>query len=226
MPDYVPTREGELLAWTSNLATKLVADPPGYGLDVQAAADYQAVQQAFAAAYALATDPATRTPVNIEDKTEEKQALIAATRPLVQTLQNWSGMTNGKRKDLGIPVRDNEPTPIGIPTEMPVLRVTEVSQRVLDLELLNQENEKRKPNGVRSAWLYTHVGADPSPDLTQWKFEGESTRSNPQIVFPESVAPGTEVWVTALWVNPTGKPGPACAPVKSYTGHDGLSQAA
>lgn len=226
MPDYVPTREGELLAWSNNIATKLVADPTAYGLEAKDATDYQLVQQAFAAAYALATDPATRTPVNIRDKTEKKQALIAATRPLVQTLQNWSGMTNGKRKDLDIPLRDNEPTPIGIPTEMPVLRVTEVSQRVLDLELLNQENEKRKPNGVRSAWLYTHVGADPSPDLTQWKFEGESTRSNPQIVFPESVAPGTEVWVTALWVNPTGKPGPACAPVKSYTGHDGLSQAA
>ena len=33
------------------------------------------------------------------------------------------------------------------------------------------------------------------------------------VLFPESVAPGTQVWLTAVWFNERKQMGPACAPV-------------
>ncbi|MFI4860201.1 MAG: hypothetical protein ACIAXF_05920 [Phycisphaerales bacterium JB063] len=80
--------------------------------------------------------------------------------------------------------------------------------------------------GVRAAWLYTHVGETPPQELKLWEFRGGSTKINPQIIFPDTVEPNTAVWVAALWVNPTDQPGPAGTPIKAYTTHTGLNQAA
>ncbi len=142
MPDYVPTREGELLAWTSNLATKLVADPPGYGLDVQAAADYQAVQQAFAAALTVALDPATRSPTNIQKKNTARGASIAETRKLVDIMQAWPGMTNAKRSELGISLRENTYTRATIPSSAPKVSVDSVSGRLFNIALRKDDSTR------------------------------------------------------------------------------------
>lgn len=226
MANYLPTREADLLGWSNNFATKLVGGPADYGITQADATNYQALQTAFAMTYAAATNPNTRNKPSIAAKNTAKQSMIEATRSLVQIIQYGPEITNMKREELDIPIRDNEPTPIGLPTEMPRLSVTRVTGAVLELEILNQENQRRKPAGVRTAWIYTYVGPAPSPDLKLWRFEGGSTRSNPTIEFPESVTAGTEVWITALWVNPTDQPGPACAPVKAHINFDGLNQAA
>lgn len=226
MSSYIPAKEAALLAFTSNLEAKLTAAPTDYGQTIESAAAYAAVQGAFATAYAVANDPATRTPLAIEDKDTKKKTMVEATRKLVQTLQNWPAMTDVKRTDLGIPLRDNEPTPIPPPKVMPRLEVMSVTGRLFELQLQDDKGEKRWPAGVKGANLFSHVGPNPPSDLTQWKFEGGVTRLNPQVVVPDTVAPSTEVWFTALWVNPKLQPGPACAPVQDYTNHSGLSQAA
>lgn len=226
MANYLPTTESALSAFCANLSSKLSDAPTDYGQTVESAAAYAAVYDTFAAAYAIATDPDTRTSPAVQTKNTAKRALIAATRPLVQTLQNWPGMTNSKREQLEIPLRDTEPTPIPMPGEMPRLEVMSVAGRLFEIQLMDEKGDKRWPAGVRAANLFSHVGPNPPGDLTQWKFEGGVTRLNPQVIVPESVAPGTEVYFTALWVNPRLQPGPACAPVMDYTNHSGLSQAA
>jgi hypothetical protein len=225
--NFIPSREADLLSWSNNLATKLIAAPTDYGIDAAAATAFGGVQGAFASAYATAIDPDTRTPSAIAIKNTAKKNLIAAVRPLVQTLQASPVMTDGKRELLQIPIRDNDPTPIGPPEVMPVLRVAAVNGRVLDLELRRQDGEtKQKPAGVRAAWLYSFVGDTPPVDLNDWHFRGGTTKSNPKLDFPITATPGTVVWVTALWVNPTDQPGPACAPVNARISYQGLSEAA
>lgn len=229
--NYIPTREPELVPWVNNLNEKLADEPGDYGQTADSIAPFVAAHGAFVAAYAKANDPSTRTSANIADKNTKKKAMLDAVRPLVQTIQNWPGMTNQKRDLLEIPVRDQDPTPIGPPEEMPILRVARVTGRVLDLEVRSvtpngNKETRRKPVGVRAVWLRTHVGENPPAVLDQWQFRGGSTKSNPQIVFGPEVAPGTPVWVTAQWVNPTDVPGPACAPVKAHISFQGLSEAA
>lgn len=224
--NFIPGKEADLLSFTANIATKVEANPPDFGVALDTATDYKNTQTAFAAAYALTLDPSTRNSPNIATKNAAKKTLIAATRSLVKQIQAWPGITDAKREELQITIPDTEPTPIGPPAEMPVLRIAAVRGRTLDIELRNTENKRPKPAGVKAANLFTWVGDNPPGDLKQWQFEGGTTKSDPTFTFPESVAPGTPVWVTALWINPTLQPGPACAPVKVHTNYDGLSQAA
>ena len=151
---------------------------------------------------------------------------MGETRRLVRLVQASPQIDDEKRVALGITVPDADPTPIGPPTAMPVLRIKSVSGRLFDLEVLNADGKRRKPAGVRGAWLYAHVGENPPTNLTAWQFKGGSTKYNPQVAFDESVAAGTVVYLTALWVNPKDQPGPACAPVKSHVNFAGLNQAA
>jgi hypothetical protein len=232
--NYIPSREADLLNWSQNLYDKLTVTPADFGLTAEQVAPFATAQEAFKADYAKVLDPATKTKVTVAAKNQSKKAMLTIVRPLVQTIQNWPGMTNAKRDELEITVPDREPSSIGAPEEMPVLRIASVNGRVLDLEVRRTDGTtKRKPAGVRAVWLRTFVGApgsDPAATppqvLDQYEFRGESTKSNPQIVFPPDVAPGTPVWVTAQWVNPTGQPGPACAPVKAHISFQGLSEAA
>ena len=225
--NYFPSREAELKNWVMNLNDKVSADAAGYGLTVEQATALGSAVGDFEVAYATATNPSTRTGPSIAAKKTAKKDMLAAIRPLVQTMQNWSGMTDEKRDLLGIPVRDVKPTPIGPPEEMPVLRVGSVVGRTLNLEVRRTDGKtRRKPSGVRAVWLRTYVGVTPPQVLGAYEFRGESTKSNPQVVFEPGVAPGTPVWVTAMWVNPTGVPGPACAPVKTHISFMGLDESA
>lgn len=225
--NYLPTREANLLGWLNNFKARIDLDFAAYGLSEVQKTDFTNATDAFDSAYAVANDPSTRTRANIQAKNTAKKAAIAQARQTVGICQAWPGMTDAKRDLLRITVRDTEPTLIGPPEVMPVLRVASVTGRVLDLELRRQDGTtKQKPVGVRAAWLYTFVGDTPPSDLNDWHFKGGTTKSNPQIVFPDTVAAGTAVWVTALWVNPTDQPGPACAPIKTHISYQGLSEAA
>ncbi|XAL99567.1 hypothetical protein OT109_18555 [Phycisphaeraceae bacterium D3-23] len=223
---FPPSREADIVAWALNFSTYTLADPVAYGLDATQATDFRALYIAYNTLYTECNDPGTRTPSKVTDKKAAKKALLADARRLIAIVQAFPGTTDGMRSDLNIRIRDYEPTPIPVPDEMPVLRVKSVQGFLFELSLRNQEDKKTKPEGARAAWLYTWVGDTPSPDLTQWQFKGETTRSDPQITLDQSVGAGTTVWFTALWVNPTGKPGPACAPVKAHINYDGLNQAA
>lgn len=228
--NYLPLRQGPLADYTKNLARVIGADPAAFGVSADRSTAYTALQNDYATKLSLAIEPETRTAASIERKDLAKKSLIKETRSLVRQVQEFPSLTDDQRRDLDIPIRDTEPTPINTPTEMPTLEVRSMTSHKADLLILNSENKRRKAPGARAAWLYTHTydpaGENPPTNLKQWRFEGESTRSNPQINFPEEIAPGTAVWVTALWVSPTGKPGPACAPVKTHINFQGLSQAA
>lgn len=224
---YIPSREPELLIWSQNLYDRLSVAPETYGVNADQVAPFATAQEAFAAAYAVTNNPVTRTRPAVEDKNTKKAAMILQARLLVSVLQGWPAMTDAKRDELRIPVRDTQPTPIGPPEEMPALRIAAVNGSVLDLEVRREDGEtKRKPDGVRAVRLYTFVGDDPPAQLTAWQFRGGSTKHNPQVTFEPEVVPGTKVWVTALWVNPTDQPGPACAPLQTRINYQGLNEAA
>lgn len=222
-----PVREAELVTWATQLSQHLNTTPGEFGTDLATAEAYDDVVGGFVTAYQTANNPPTRSKPFIEAKNVKKNFLVSESRKLIAVLQAWPGMTNEKRDILEIPRRGNEPTPIGPPTVMPVLRVASVEGNVINLELRRADGTTRsKPEGVRSARLFSFVGANPPSDLPAWTFDGGTTKSDPQITVPAGVAPGSVVWVAAMWVNPRDQPGPACAPVKTHTNFAGMNAAA
>jgi hypothetical protein len=140
-------------------------------------------------------------------------------RPLITIMQAFPAMTNEKRIELGLRVRDSGPTPINPPTEAPIAEIVSVMGRLVRGRVHSADTETRgKPQGVAACWLYSYIGAAPPADIAAWKFEGSSTRTSWEIEFPASVAAGSQFWLCAQWISPRNQPGPACSPITNFMG--------
>lgn len=200
------------------------ASPTTYGLTAEQATAYTTAQGAFLQAYQLANNPATRSPSNIETKDDAKAALIAETRKLVNIVQAYPGTTDTMRVDLGITVRDYDPTPVPVPGTSPTIDILSVDAWTVKLRLHNGDSTSRaKPAGVKGASLFSYVGGTPPVSVDDWKFEGSVTTTLTQVVFPDTVTPGTVVWITAFWFNPTAQSGPAATPVSTRINYGGMN---
>lgn len=224
--DFIPTQQQALAAWAANFLAQITTHTAACGLTLEQVTAYQTAQEAYGAALITATQAATRTKATIQAKDDYKAELVALTREYVQICQASPLMTDVIRADLQIPIRDKEPTPAPVPTEMPGLTVVSVIGRAVDIRLRNALGEKRWPDGAKMAWLFTHIGENPPADLKAWTFEAAVTRLNPILTLSPAATPGTKFWITALWVNPTGKAGPPCAPIFDFANHMSLNQAA
>ena len=132
---FLPKREADLVTWSTNLDTRLTADPLIYGLDIGQAAAYAALHGTFAAAFQAANEPSTRTPSAIQAKNDAKEALIEEARSLVNIIQAFPGTTNQMRTDLGITVPDTEPAPVPVPAWPPGIDIVSTYDRTVTLRL-------------------------------------------------------------------------------------------
>lgn len=220
---YLPNKDAELMAWALNFMSKISPSPEAFGLDEGQRTEYGTAYGAYASAYQVANDSATRTTASVQAKNSAKAALIKLTRELVDICQAWPEMTNDKRALLQITIRDNSSTPVPVPTQSPQLDVVSVQGRTVKVRLRNSENgERRKPAGVQGATIMSYVGPTIPSSLRDWTFEGNTTRVDLPVVFGESVPMGSKVWITAFWYNRRAESGPACSPVAAHVGFGGL----
>ncbi|MEM1012506.1 MAG: hypothetical protein AAGI46_09840 [Planctomycetota bacterium] len=86
-------------------------------------------------------------------------------------------------------------------------------------------SKRVKAPGTTQAWMYTFVGDEYPSDPAAWTFHGATTRYKHEIALPTSLPGGTQVWVTASWVNPRGMAGPPSMPVSAFTQYTGANTA-
>ena len=222
--NYLPAREAELVAWTGGFLSNITPAPEEYGLTAQQATDYRTTRDRFVALYDLVENPATRTPPNRTAKLDSKKILIRATRMLVDVAQAWPQMTDEKRRTLGITVRDRRPTPAPVPSGSPLLEV--YGQRGFDVvvRLKGEGAGRGRPANVAGASILTAVGDAPPATAEGWTFQGNTPLLMTTVQFPPTLAPGTKVWVTAVWFNRRLQTGAPAAPVSTrLSGAEGMA---
>lgn len=229
MPDYLPHREAELLAWSANWAAVTSMSPNTFGLTVEQTTDYQTLHDAFADAYAVTQGP-NRGPAATQTKNTAKDALIrgpGGIRQLVGIVQKFPGTTDTMRVQLNISVPDDEPTPIPPPSDAPEIDFISTGTRTIRIRFHNEHSLQRaKPEGVVGLTVFSFMGETPPLSLSDWKFEANSTKTLVDINPPAGVPSGTTMWITAFWRNPRDESGPACTPQSTVVQYGGLSQAA
>jgi hypothetical protein len=215
--DYIPSRESDFVTWSANFAAKIIVAPSTLGLVPAQAVGYGALNTAFAAAYATANDPATRSPSNIVAKNMAMEALKENARELARIIQAYPAITPEQISELGLTVRDSGGSPINPPADAPKMDIVSAVVRTVKIRLHDAANPTRrgKPEGVSGASIFSYVGATPPAEIAAWKFEGSTTRTVVDVEFDPSVASGATVWLTAFWFNPRSQSGPACAPVST-----------
>lgn len=215
--DYLPAREADLLNWSNNFDALITADPAAVGLDLAQATAFAALNATWAAAFATATDPSTRGPSATVAKLTAKDAMTENARFLAGIVQAAPGVTAQQIFDLGLTVRDTEPTPVPVPVSAPGIEIISSVGRAVRIRLRDVLNpdSRAKPDGVVSAAVMSFLGSDPPAptDMAAWTFEGVTTRTLTNINFDPTVPSGATAWLTAVWYNTTGESGPPTAPV-------------
>ncbi len=239
-PTFRPSREADLLAWSTNFNAKINATPTAYGLTAIQATAYTSLHAAFAAAFAAATNPNTNSKQTVAAKNQAKQALLTArngAKELVGVAQAFPSITNAQRAELGLRIPSTGPSPIPAPTSAPEFAVVSTFGRTVKIRLRDAENPDRrgKPDGTEGATILmyvgeaapdtSNVGTVPPSDPSSWVFLVNTSKTIVDLDIPANVAAGTKLWLTAFWFNARKQAGPAATP-QSARINDGLAQAA
>lgn len=213
----IPLKDSLLIPWGSNFDTKATANPATYSLTAAQALSFHTAYQAFVTAYnAISTAEAagTRSKLLTQNKDNAKATLLHVGRELYAFIQDSNTVTSGNKEDIGVVVRKTTPTPVPPPATAPKIDIESVSGNTVTIRLHEDGSNRRgKPAGVSGAAVYSFVGAAAPTEESEWNFEGITGKTEQNITFPGSVAPGARVWFTAFWFSNRKQHGPAATPV-------------
>jgi hypothetical protein len=223
---FLPAGDAALLAWSNNFNSLINATPTAYGLSAGLATAYGTLNTAYATSLA-ACDPGVRNKATVIAKNQARFNLKENAKLLANLVNGTASVTNAQKATLGLNIRA-VPSPIPAPSSAPGLDIGAVSGWTVKVKLHDSASSAKrgKPPGVSGAAVFSYVGATAPADISSWKFEGNTGRTNVEIVFPSTVAAGAQVWLTAFWFNGRKQSGPACAPVSTNIQGGSVSMAA
>lgn len=176
---YIPSSDAGFNSWITNFAALLTADPTAVGETAGTAAVVQADADAWAAAYALASDPSTRTTPTVAAKDNARVAAQNTARPVAMRINANSAVTDQQRADYGLTVRKTVPTPIPAPTSYPILGLRSATPGIQTLQYQDSDlgTGKAKPFGVTGVEIFRSVGTVAATDPAQATYYGTVTKS-------------------------------------------------
>lgn len=214
--DFLPDRQTELRACSQNFSQKISDSPATYGLTAAQAADYAALNDAYALALQTALRNSTRTPPAIAAKKDAMKALKAKARELARIIRANPEVTSFQRASLRLSLHkpDDRSPRVGRPKTSPEVLLSIADGFSVNVRLRERDGyHRRRPHGVLGATIFTFVGAAAPESLRDWQFHGLTTRTKTRITFTGKEAPGSRIWITAQWINPRLQRGPASRPV-------------
>jgi hypothetical protein len=215
--------DAQLATASTSFFKQINADPAVHGLSVENAADYGVLNSAYQAALSLAMDESTRTRVTVSSKNAARAALCDLAKVLGSSIRNTASVTNAQLLGLGLLPRAGRSV-VERPTVAPVVDCVAVIGRTVKVRLrVMNANRRGKPEGVALATIFSCVGDQPASDIANWKYEGVTSKVVMDVTFPDSVAGGSQVWITATWANSRGQAGPMANPAATYVAGGGVS---
>jgi len=201
--------------------------PEDFSLTAQQAANYSTLFTSFAALYQKCQTTTQRTPQNIDLKKTAKESLIAETRTLAAQIRSSTTVTDANKIALGLNLGTNEPSPVPTPMTPPTIDIKGAIGRTVTIRLHDAENPSRRgrPYNATGALIYSAVGDQSPQSLDEWTFQGVTGKTTVDVDFPETVAGGSQVSITAAWVGTRSDPRDAAQAIPARI-PGGLSQAA
>ena len=208
--DFFPRREVDVLNWTARFREGIAAGPGEFGLSLEQVAEYEAVQESFAARYRTANEPATRTPVAVVAKNTALQALEALTRRLAGIVRSRPEVSDTARVSLGLPARPRRRQVRPPVEEAPLVRTEPTGGGVVRVRLIERGSGRaRRPVNAAGARVYGFVGESPPAEGSAWRMMGQTSSAETRVSFGAAWPPGTKMWFFARWVDGRARAGPA-----------------
>jgi hypothetical protein len=207
--DYLPQKEADLVDWADNFTARVVANATAWEIPAAEVTALQASNTAFKNLHEQAASP-EKSPVIVAQKNAARDDLKAKIRALADFRLKNPVITPAQRLDLGLTVKDTNPTPIPTPSSRPEFYFKVKDVRIVEIHFKDLASDtKGKPYGVNGAVIsYTIFDSAPpavSPaDLTKSVL---ATRTPHTLQFEEADR-GKRVYAALQWQNDKGEKGP------------------
>jgi hypothetical protein len=187
---FLPAGDAALLAWSANFNSLINASASSYGLTTPLATAYGSLHAAYATSLA-ACDPGVRNKATVLAKNQARFNLKNDAKLLANLVNGTASVTNAQKVTLGLNIRA-VPSPIPAPSSAPGLDIGAVSGWTVKVKLHDSASSAKrgKPPGVSGAAVFSYVGVTAPADISAWKFEGNTGRTNVEVAFPSTVAAG------------------------------------
>lgn len=206
-PDYVPAPDADFDNWLQNFDALLTGAPTDFGLTAPDAVVVAGVAATWFAAYNLAIDPPTRTPVTVAAKDAARAAAEGVVRPYAVSISLNPAVDPGDKVAIGVTLRSEVPTPIPAPTTAPELGLQSIilGQATLTFKEVGGVG-KSKPFGVVGLEVRRTLGVAPAVDPAAALSVGIFTKS-PWRLPNSSGDAGKVQTVFARWITRSGPSG-------------------
>lgn len=206
IPVFPPRKDVDLAAWTANFASRIQTDFALFGLTSAQADAYRPLSSAYVSAHQMVINPNTNSKQAVIAKNQAKFNLLRSPGgawDLVDIVQAFPGTTDAMRGELGLRIKDLEPTPVPAPPNAPMLTIVATLNRTVKMTVRDiiDQNRRAKPEGVDGATILYHVGATAPQDASQWTFAMNTSKTAVDVLLPAGVPANSVVWFTAMWFN-------------------------
>lgn len=224
---FLPNTDSGLRDWSIAFNEQVQDDPAACGLTPAQAAEYLAAHTSYMDTYAIAKNPATRTKPAVVAKVDSARNLRRTAGSFGRMIEANLAISNQKKSDLGLTVRDSEPSPIPPPSSKPIIMLGEADGFYLPFKIKNPGYSGRgKGPGISGVAIFTFVGPNPPQELHQWQFQANMSTMSGVIGFPPTLPPFSKVWVSGFFFNPRKQSGPMADPVSTNLGTFVVQEAA
>jgi hypothetical protein len=205
--DYIPRKDAELAAWSSNFNTQIELNAAAWGIPTGEVSALQSAVGAFFLLQQEADSPA-RTSVIVARKDAARTTLVKVIRAMVNFRLQNPIITDAQRIALGLHVHDTQPTPVPVPVTRPELDIDVLDVRRLKVSFHDQGSEsKGKPYGMNGAVIVYAVLDTPPADPDALSHSVLATRTPHTLEFTEEER-GKRVYLAICWANEKGQRGP------------------
>jgi hypothetical protein len=206
--DYVPRKESEFATWLANLVSVIAMRIGKWAIPADAFEPVQNAAAAFAIAYAIAIDPATRSSVTIVAKDDSKKDAEKKTRSFIKTYVAFNpAVSNADRTLAGLPIYKDDRTPAPIPTKSPNYSI-DAALRQLTIHFYDVDRKHpAKPDGVHGAEIRWAILEAPPETIDEMVHSSFDTHTPFTLTFDENQR-GKTVYMCLCWENTRGQKGP------------------
>jgi hypothetical protein len=211
---YIPAEDGLALTWMNVFSAGIAADVAKYQVSLADSNSITSAVNDFAAAYALAVNPATRTPVNVNGKDQARFVAEEICRQFAVQIKYNVGISDQDKIAIGVRPINTSRDPIDPPASSPLLNIigaTPGSHTIRYADTATPDSGA-KPFGAMQIQIFVAVKDAPTVNEDDAQFYGAFTK-NPIGVQFDAGDDGKCATYFARWATRKGETGPWSLPV-------------
>jgi hypothetical protein len=207
---FIPRKDNDFLRWTFSFISYLAPRAEQFNFPEKVSDSIQTQFSDFGEKLRLADEPATRTKLTIEAKTEARKLLEKTVRTAVKEYLTYNHLVSNEDRDgLGIPIHKTTRTPSPVAKTFPDFDVDSGTLRRLTIDFYDAGNKKSKakPAGQHGAEMCWTISDVPVIDISELNHSVFDTHTPLTLEF-QGHERGQTVYFALRWENTRGEKGP------------------